>query len=169
MVRARYDGHADWYDERLTEFTGGVLPLLLELSADQLRVARRRSPESPLALASAESLPFADGRFDLVLMAFIHTDLDDRPAAVAEASGVLRPGGTAAPPGHPSVLQQRVRALPGRQRAASAAARVSGHPPDPRRASLRAGPATPGGRAPRAAGGAPQWHRRRRADAGAGG
>jgi len=23
MVRARYDGHADWYDEQLTAFTAG--------------------------------------------------------------------------------------------------------------------------------------------------
>ena len=124
---ARYDGHADWYAERLAAFTavgterlagllgagpgrclevgcggGAHLSALAglgwtivggDLSADQLRVARRRVPEAPLLLADAAALPIARGSLDAVVMAFVHTDLDDLPGAVGEAARVLRPGG----------------------------------------------------------------------------
>lgn len=64
----------------------------IDLSADQLRVARRRMGESvELLQADAASLPFADTTFDAVVGAFIHTDLDDWPAAVREKARVLRP------------------------------------------------------------------------------
>jgi SAM-dependent methyltransferase len=125
---ARYDGFADWYDDRLTSFTtratrllvqmvgggtgrcleigcgGGIhLPDLaaagwsvfgLDLSRDQLRVARRRLGQNGrLILANGATLPFSDHAFDAVAAAFIHTDVDDWPAVVVEAARVLRPGG----------------------------------------------------------------------------
>jgi ubiquinone/menaquinone biosynthesis C-methylase UbiE len=66
----------------------------VDLSADQLRVARQRMGESvELLQADAASLPFADATFDAVVGAFTHTDLDDWPAAVREKARVLRPGG----------------------------------------------------------------------------
>lgn len=124
---ARYDGIADWYDERNEAFMkpvtaviarllgrgpgrclevgcgGGLhLPALVELgwtvtgvdlSADQLRVARRRMGESVELLQSdAASLPFPDAHFDAVVGAFTHTDLDNWPAAVREKARVLRSG-----------------------------------------------------------------------------
>jgi SAM-dependent methyltransferase len=127
MAGARYDGLADWYDDRLTGFTGGAAEVLLELlgdgpgrcldlgcgggvhlsalaargwdlvgtdlSADQLRVARARAPDTPLVRADAAALPFREGSFDAVVMAFVHTDLDDLAAALAEAARALRSGG----------------------------------------------------------------------------
>lgn len=66
----------------------------VDLSADQLRVARRRMGETvELIRADAASLPFADASFDAVVGAFIHTDLADWPGAVREKARVLRPGG----------------------------------------------------------------------------
>jgi SAM-dependent methyltransferase len=64
----------------------------VDVSADQLRVARERV-DAELVQADAADLPFADAAFDAVAALMIHTDLDDHPAAVAEAARVLRPGG----------------------------------------------------------------------------
>ena len=64
------------------------------LSADQLRVARRRVPGAALVRTDAAALPFPDRRFEVVVMAFVHTDLDDVGAALAEASRVLLRGGS---------------------------------------------------------------------------
>jgi SAM-dependent methyltransferase len=128
--RARYDGHADWYD---TTFRGlgdesgsaGLLGRLLgpatvdsrlcldvgcgtglhfaavtargytvvgvDLSADQLRIAASRT--SRIVRADAGRLPVPDASVPTVVMTFIHTDVADFPAAVAEAARVLRPGG----------------------------------------------------------------------------
>jgi len=124
---ARYDGYADWYDERLSDFTasatayifellgdlagrcldlgcgGGVhlpafrergwSPVGVDLSVDQLRVARMRAPDVWLVRADGAALPFADRAFDAVVAAFVHTDLDDLAGTVREAARVLRPGG----------------------------------------------------------------------------
>lgn len=63
----------------------------LDLSADQLRIAPRRTPG--VVRADAGRLPFADLSIPVATMTFIHTDVDDFPAVVAEAARVLRPGG----------------------------------------------------------------------------
>ena len=83
--------------------TGIALPRLLErgwrvvgvdLSGDQLRVARRRAaPGTGLVAADATALPFPDRSFDAVVSMLTHTDFDDPVAAFAEAARVLRPGG----------------------------------------------------------------------------
>lgn len=84
--------------------TGVAIPRLLErgwrvvgvdLSGDQLRVARRRAGRSGarLVAADAAALPFADASFDAVASLLTHTDLDRPEAAFAEAARVLRRGG----------------------------------------------------------------------------
>ena len=67
----------------------------VDLSADQLRVARRRAdaPDVALVAADAAALPFADGSFDAVVSVLTHTDFDHPEAAFAEAARVLRRGG----------------------------------------------------------------------------
>jgi SAM-dependent methyltransferase len=63
----------------------------LDLSADQLRVARSRNPR--VVQADAARLPVADASVPVVVMTFTHSDVDDFPAVVREAARVLRPGG----------------------------------------------------------------------------
>lgn len=130
METARYDGHADWYDEKFRGYgsadgSGGVLARLLgpagpggpvcvdvgcgtglhfaavrasgytvvgvDFSGDQLRRAASRDPR--VVRGDARRLPLASGSVPAVVMTFTHTDIDDFPAAVAEAARVLRPGG----------------------------------------------------------------------------
>jgi SAM-dependent methyltransferase len=123
---ARYDGLADWYEERLGPFTrshegvvrrllgpgpgrcldlgcggGAHLPTLLDLgwdvtgvdlSSDQLRVAREQlGNRAELLQADAAELPFLDASFDAVASIFVHTDVEDYSAVLAEAARVLRP------------------------------------------------------------------------------
>jgi len=126
-MRPRYDGHADWYEERGVQFTAARTPLLLDLlgngpgrcldlgcgvgvhlaaltahgwravgtdvSADQLRLARGRGGGAGLVRGDAGRLPFADRSFDAVLMAFVHTDLDDLASTLCETARVLAPSG----------------------------------------------------------------------------
>ncbi|HEV2927729.1 MAG TPA: class I SAM-dependent methyltransferase [Propionibacteriaceae bacterium] len=84
--------------------TGIAIPGLLErgwrvvgvdLSGDQLRVARQRAgaPGAWLVAADATALPFAGGSFDAVVSVLTHTDFDQPEAAFVEAARVLRSGG----------------------------------------------------------------------------
>lgn len=50
-------------------------------------------PSATVVMGRAESLPFADGSFDLVVANTVLCLIDDRRAALAEAVRVLRPGG----------------------------------------------------------------------------
>jgi SAM-dependent methyltransferase len=63
----------------------------VDVSADQLRLAASRNPR--LIRADAGRLPLATASVPTVVMTFVHTDLDDFPAAVSEAARILRPGG----------------------------------------------------------------------------
>jgi SAM-dependent methyltransferase len=65
----------------------------VDVSADQLRLARARQAEVELVEADASSLPFADASFDAVVSVFTHTDMDDHAGAVGEGVRVLAPGG----------------------------------------------------------------------------
>ncbi len=84
--------------------TGAFVPLLVEqawtvvgvdLSADQLRVARERvgGVIESLVQADASALPFEDGSFDAVVAVLVHTDIDAYDLALREVARVLRPGG----------------------------------------------------------------------------
>ena len=76
----------------------GARPVALDLSGEQLRMARlldaARPARVPLVQGDAESLPFADASFDLVCSAFGAVPfVADSGAVMAEAARVLRPGG----------------------------------------------------------------------------
>jgi ubiquinone/menaquinone biosynthesis C-methylase UbiE len=84
--------------------TGVFVPLLdelgwtvvgVDLSEDQLRVARDRVGDLTEALvqADARSLPFEDESFDSVTAALVYTDFDRYDLALVEVARVLRPGG----------------------------------------------------------------------------
>jgi SAM-dependent methyltransferase len=63
----------------------------VDVSADLLGVAREAGLE--VLQARADALPFEDASFDAVVSVWTHTDIDEFPAAVAEAVRVLRPDG----------------------------------------------------------------------------
>src|SRR2546423_1749316 len=63
----------------------------IDISADQLHVARDRAPA--VARADAAALPLRTAVVEVVVAAFVHTDIDDFPAAVADVARVLQPGG----------------------------------------------------------------------------
>jgi len=67
-----------------------------DLNPDMLRVAeaKMRSPRVSVAPADAQSLPFRDGGFDLVVCQFGAMFFPDRIAAYREALRMLAPGGT---------------------------------------------------------------------------
>jgi SAM-dependent methyltransferase len=62
----------------------------VDVSEDMLRLAHDRGFE--VVRADAAALPFEDESFDAVVSLWTHTDVDDFPAVVAEASRVLRRG-----------------------------------------------------------------------------
>lgn len=64
----------------------------VDLSEDMLRLARERGLD--VVRADAGALPFDNASFDAVVSLWTHTDIDDFAALLAEASRVLRPGGT---------------------------------------------------------------------------
>jgi SAM-dependent methyltransferase len=67
----------------------------VDVSADQLRVARERADTAgaELVLADAAAMPFENGSFDAVASLVTHTDFEDAAAVFAETARVLRPGG----------------------------------------------------------------------------
>ena len=67
--------------------------IALDVSPSLIEYARRADPETRYLLADAAALPLADGSVDLVVAYNSLMDVDDMPAAVAEAARVLRQGG----------------------------------------------------------------------------
>jgi ubiquinone/menaquinone biosynthesis C-methylase UbiE len=66
----------------------------VDVSTDMLDVARRRLPESAiLRVASADTLPFPDGSFDIVVTTSAFHFFRVPDAALREIHRVLRPGG----------------------------------------------------------------------------
>lgn len=63
-----------------------------DLSLPMLREAQRKGQLSPLQ-AHVERLPFADGRFDRILVVDALHHFADAPATLGELLRVLRPGG----------------------------------------------------------------------------
>jgi demethylmenaquinone methyltransferase/2-methoxy-6-polyprenyl-1,4-benzoquinol methylase len=72
-----------------------------DINGDMLRVGRDRLTDRGLVRGldwvqcNAQALPFPDGRFDLVTIAFGLRNVTDKDAAVREMCRVLRPGGQA--------------------------------------------------------------------------
>jgi demethylmenaquinone methyltransferase/2-methoxy-6-polyprenyl-1,4-benzoquinol methylase len=71
--------------------------VLTDINESMLRVGRDRLLDEglvlPTAVCDAERLPFADGRFDLVSVAFGLRNMTHKERALAEMARVLRPGG----------------------------------------------------------------------------
>lgn len=67
----------------------------LDLSREQLALARERTPAAALVRGDLAALPFADAAFDTVvsLGALLHVPNADQPAVLDEFARVLRPGG----------------------------------------------------------------------------
>ena len=65
----------------------------MDASPTLLAAAAAAHPEGRYLVAAADRLPFPDGAFDLVVAHNVLMDVDDMPAAVAEAARVLAPGG----------------------------------------------------------------------------
>jgi ubiquinone/menaquinone biosynthesis C-methylase UbiE len=72
--------------------TTGRRPVGLDLSANQLRLAKARC--DALVQGNAEVLPFRSGIFGTVISSWVSTDVDDFAAMVREIERVLAPGGT---------------------------------------------------------------------------
>jgi SAM-dependent methyltransferase len=90
-----------------TDISPGMVATLAR-NADRLGVPVRT------ARADAESLPFADASFDLVLGHAVLHHLPNLRRAFAEFHRVLRPGGWIAFAGEPSRVGDRIAALPKR-------------------------------------------------------
>ena len=75
--------------------------VLTDINPAMLAVGRERLTDRGIvgrvryALADAAALPFADGRFDLVTIAFGLRNVTDKDAALREMRRVLKPGGRA--------------------------------------------------------------------------
>jgi SAM-dependent methyltransferase len=65
----------------------------VDISERILETARAHDPGADLRQANLESLPFADGEFDLVLSTQVIEHVLDPPLAARELARVLRPGG----------------------------------------------------------------------------
>jgi SAM-dependent methyltransferase len=80
----------------LASLEGGRRLCGLDLSAGMLRQARQLPVALDLVRGRAGRLPFPDAAFDLVTCVNAVHHFEDRPAFVAEARRLLRPGGTLA-------------------------------------------------------------------------
>jgi demethylmenaquinone methyltransferase / 2-methoxy-6-polyprenyl-1,4-benzoquinol methylase len=76
----------------------GAAVTVADINADMLAVGRKRAEERDIAgldwaLENAETLSFADSRFDAYTIAFGIRNVTDIPAALSEAHRVLKRGG----------------------------------------------------------------------------
>ena len=87
--------------ENAARIPAGASLTLADLSNGMLDTARARlaglSPQPHFARADAQSLPFPDGRFDLVMANHMLYHVPDRGRALAELARVLAPGGLPGP------------------------------------------------------------------------
>jgi SAM-dependent methyltransferase len=66
----------------------------VDLTLALVAAARQRDADGSYVRALGERLPFANGRFDLVISYLALIDIDDVDAAIAEMARVTAPGGT---------------------------------------------------------------------------
>ena len=84
---------------RIAERSESAVVTVADINADMLAVGRKRAAERRVAdrvsftEANAEALPFADGGFDAVTIAFGIRNVPRIDKALAEAFRVLKPGG----------------------------------------------------------------------------
>lgn len=72
----------------------GIVATGIDPTEALITQAQRRHEDGDYRIASAESLPFVDARFDLVISYLSLIDIPDLPAAISEMTRVLAPGGT---------------------------------------------------------------------------
>ncbi len=94
-----------------TDISPGMLEVLQANAAERLEPAAR---VRTYVQADAESLPFADGSFDLVFGHAVLHHLPDLDRAFGEFHRVLRPGGWIVFAGEPSFLGDRLARVPKR-------------------------------------------------------
>lgn len=80
----------------LAERLGPASVVGADPSAQFAEACRARLPEVEVVVASAESLPFADGSFDAVLSQLVVNFMAEPEAGVREMARVCRPGGVVA-------------------------------------------------------------------------
>jgi ubiquinone/menaquinone biosynthesis C-methylase UbiE len=81
---------------RLVALLGAANVSAIDPAADDVAACRRRAPGCDVRVAEAEALPYADGRFDLVLAQLVVAHMRDAHAGAGEMRRVARPGGAVA-------------------------------------------------------------------------
>lgn len=94
--------------EAISKAVPGVKLTGADFSAPMLEIAKKRHlPQTEWLVADALALPFADGAYDVITVAFGLRNMADWPAALRQMARVLRPGG------HLVVLDFSLPSLPG--------------------------------------------------------
>src|SRR3989441_8818866 len=94
-------GTGDFALALLARAPGSATVTGVDISPGMLEVAARRAAKAGVGaryerlIASVESLPFADGTFDVVTAGFVIRNVGDIPKGLREMRRVLRPGGRA--------------------------------------------------------------------------
>lgn len=78
----------------LREHSPGATCTGVDLTAALIERARELDPNGEYRVGKAEALPYEADSFDLVVSYLTLIDIDDVPAALAEMTRVLRPGGS---------------------------------------------------------------------------
>jgi SAM-dependent methyltransferase len=87
-------GTGNWLRVQMAAFAGrGVSWAGLDASETMLERARAKLEGADLRLGRAESLPWPDGAFDLVITSFAFHHFEDKPRTLDEMVRVLAPGG----------------------------------------------------------------------------
>lgn len=71
----------------------GIKPVGIDPTRAFIEAARQLDPSGIYSVGTAESLPFRDGAFELVVSYLSLVDIENSPRALAEMTRVLAPGG----------------------------------------------------------------------------